>query len=78
MTTAEKIKELANKLNEEANYYGAYFDEIISCRDLPFDEFKKACAEVDSRYPKINRDKATLLLIYLGNAALEGTLSPVN
>lgn len=78
MNTAERIKELANKLSEEADYYGAYFDEIISCRDLPLDEFKKACAEVDSRYPKINRDKATLLLIYLGNAALEGTLSPVN
>lgn len=78
MTTAEIIKDLANKLNEEASYYGAYFDEIFACRDLPLDEFKKACNEVDSRYPKINRVKASLLLIYLGNAALESNLTPVN
>lgn len=78
MTTAERIKDLANKLNEEANYYGAYFDEIFACRDLPLDEFKKACNEVDSRYPKINRDKATLLLIFLGNRVSERNLSPLN
>lgn len=42
MTTAEIIKDLANKLNEEASYYGAYFDEIFACRDLPLDEFKKS------------------------------------
>lgn len=78
MNTAERIKDLANKLNEEASYYGAYFDEIFACRDLPLDEFKKACNEVDSRYPKINRDKATLLLIFLGNEALERNLSPLN
>lgn len=78
MTTAERIKELANKLNEEADYYGAYFDEIFACGNMPLDEFTKATNEVDSRYPKISRVKASLLLIYLGNAALERNLSPLN
>lgn len=44
MNTAERIKDLANKLNEEADYYGAYIDELLTLRGQTFGEFrKKSC-----------------------------------
>ena len=55
MNTAERIKDLANKLNEEADYYGAYIDELLTLRGQTVGEFRKKVVEIDSRYPKMNK-----------------------
>ena len=38
MNTAERIKELANKLSEEADYYAAYITELSKAAEKPEDE----------------------------------------
>ena len=53
MTTEERIKDLANKLNEEASYYGAYIDELRKAAEKPENEFIKECENIDLKYPKI-------------------------
>lgn len=65
MTTAERIKDLANKLNEEASYYGAYIDELRKAAEKPENEFIKECENIDLKYPKIDKKAAQAILVFL-------------
>ena len=65
MTTAERIKDLANKLNEEADYYGAYIDDLRKAAEKPEDEFIKECEIIDLKYPNIDKKAAQAVLVFL-------------
>jgi len=65
MNTAERIKELANKLSEEADYYGAYIDELRKAAEKPEDEFIKECEIIDLKYPSIDKKVAQAVLVFL-------------
>lgn len=78
MTTAERIKELANKLSEEADYYGAFIDEMFACKDLPYGELDAAFKKINLHFSKIDRNTAYHLLLYLASEAAERNLSPLN
>lgn len=65
MTTAERIKELANRLNEEADYYGAYIDELRKAAEKPENEFIKECKIIDLKYPNIDKKAAQAILVFL-------------
>ena len=65
MATAERIKDLANKLNEEASYYGAYIDELRKAAEKPENEFIKECENIDLKYPKIDKKAAQAVLVFL-------------
>ena len=78
MATAERIKDLANKLNEEADYYGAYIDELLTLRGQTFGEFRKKAVEIDSRYPKINKEVMPMLLRFLMRDEFDSLYKPLN
>ena len=78
MTTAERIRELAYKLNEEADYYGAYIDELLPLRGQTFGEFRKKAVEIDSRYPKINKEVMPILLGFLMRDEFDSLYKPLN
>ena len=78
MTTADRIKDLANKLNEEAGYYGAYIDELLMLRGQTFGEFRKKAVEIDSRYPKINKEVMPMLLGFLMRDEFDSLYKPLN
>ena len=78
MTTAERIKELANKLNEEAEYYGAYIDELLTFKELTLGEFQKKAVEIDSRYPKITKEVMPMLLGFLMRDEFDSLYKPLN
>lgn len=78
MTTADRIKDLANKLNEEASYYGAYIDELLTLRGQTFGEFQKKAVEIDSRYPKINKEVMPMLLGFLMRDEFDSLYKPLN
>lgn len=65
MTTAERIKDLANKLNEEADYYGAYITELSKAAEKPEDEFIKEAKIIDLKYSKIDKKAAQAILVFL-------------
>lgn len=65
MTTAERIKHLGNKLNEEASYYGAYIDDIRKAAEKPENEFIKECEIIDLKYPNIDKKAAQAVLVFL-------------
>lgn len=65
MTTAERIKDLANKLNEEASYYGAYIDELRKAAEKPENEFIKEAKIIDLKYSKIDKKAAEAILVFL-------------
>lgn len=64
MNTAERIKELANKLNEEADYYGVYITELSKAAEKPEDEFIKECEIIDLKYPNIDKKAACAVVAF--------------
>ncbi len=64
MTTAERIKDLANKLNEKASYYGAYIDDIRKAAEKPENEFIKECEIIDLKYPNIDKKAACAVVTF--------------
>lgn len=64
MTTAERIRELAYKLSEEADYYGAYITELSKAAEKPEDEFIKECEIIDFKYPNIDKKAACAVVAF--------------
>ncbi len=65
MTTADRIKDLANKLNKEASYYGAYIDELRKAAEKTVNEFIKEAKIIDLKYSKIDKKAAQAILVFL-------------
>lgn len=65
MNTAERIRELAYKLSEEADYYGAYITELSKAAEKPEDEFIKECEIIDLKYSNIDKKAAQAVLVFL-------------
>lgn len=71
MKTAELIKEIANELMLDADYYGAYFDEARKIKRGTLKEFEEQMKPIDEKFPAINVTRASLLLMLLNQMLSE-------
>lgn len=71
MKTAELIKEIANELMIDSDYYGAYFDEVRKIKRGTLKEFEEQMKPIDERFPAINVNRASLLLMLLNQMLSE-------
>lgn len=71
MKTAELIKEIANELMLDSDYYGAYFDEVRKIKRGMLKEFDEQMKPIDEKFPAINVNRASLLLMLLNQKLLE-------
>ncbi len=65
MKTSELLKELANELTLEADYYGAYIDEVRKIKCDTFKEFEERMKPIEEKFPLIEYEKASILLMFL-------------
>lgn len=70
MKTAELIKEIANELMLDADYYGAYIDEVRKIKCKTFKEFGKQMKPIDEKFPAIDVTRASLILTFLNHQAM--------
>lgn len=71
MKTAELIKEIANELMLDSDYYGAYIDEARKIKAKTKEEFEAKMKPIDEKYSAIRYDKASLLMIFINQKILE-------
>ena len=71
MKTAELIKEIANELMLDADYYGAYIDEVRKLKCGTLKEFDEQMKPIDEKFPAINENRASLLLMLLNQKLSE-------
>ena len=71
MKTAELIKEIANELMLDADYYGAYIDEVRKLKCGTLNEFEEQMKPIDEKFPAINENRASLLLMLLNQKLSE-------
>mgnify|MGYP006928649826 CR=1 FL=1 len=71
MKTAELIKEIANELMLDSDYYGAYFDEVRKIKRGTLKEFEEQMKPIDEKFPAINVNRASLLLMLLNQKLSE-------
>lgn len=71
MKTAELIKEIANELMLDADYYGAYLDEVREVKAETKEEFEAKMKPIDEKYSAVRYDRASLLLLLLNQKLLE-------
>lgn len=71
MKTAELIKEIANELMLDSDYYGAYFDEVRKIKRGTLKEFDEQMKPIDEKFPAINVNRASLLLMLLNQKLSE-------
>lgn len=71
MKTAELIKEIANELMLDSDYYGAYIDEVRKIKAKTKEEFEAKMKPIDEKYSAIRYDKASLLMIFINQKILE-------
>ena len=71
MKTAELIKDIANEFMLDADYYGAYIDELRKFKCDTLKEFDEKMRPIDEKYPAINVNRASLLLMLLNQKLLE-------
>ena len=70
MKTAELIKEIANELMLDADYYGAYIDEVRKLKCDTFKEFEEQMKPIDEKYSAIRDDRASALLLLLNQQVI--------
>lgn len=70
MKTAELIKEIANELMLDADYYGAYIDEMRKIKCKTFKEFEEQMKPIDEKYSAIRDDRVNALLILLSQQVI--------
>lgn len=71
MKTAELIKDIANELMLDADYYGAYFDKVRKIKRGTLKEFEEQMKPIDEKFPAINVTRASLLLMLLNQMLSE-------
>lgn len=71
MKTAELIKDIANEFMIDSDYYGAYIDEARKIKCGTLKEFEEQMKPIDERFPAINVNRASLLLMLLNQKLLE-------
>ena len=71
MKTAELIKDIANELMIDSDYYGAYIDEVRKIKCGTLKEFEEQMKPIDERFPAINVNRVSLLLMILNQKLLE-------
>ena len=71
MKTAELIKDIANELMIDSDYYGAYIDEVRKIKCGTLKEFEEQMKPIDERFPAINVNRVSLLLMLLNQKLLE-------
>ena len=71
MKTAELIKDIANELMLDSDYYGEYFDEVRKIKRVTLKEFDEQMKPIDEKFPAINVNRASLLLMLLNQKLLE-------
>ena len=70
MKTAELIKEIANELMLDSDYYGAYIDEMRKIKCETFKEFEEQMKPIDEKYSAIRDDRVSALLILLNQQVI--------
>lgn len=71
MKTAELIKDIANELMLDADYYGAYFDEVRKLKCGTLKEFDEQMKPIDEKFPAIDVNRAGLILTFLNYQAMK-------
>lgn len=70
MKTAELIKEIANELMLDSDYYGAYIDEMRKIKCETFKEFEEQMKPIDEKYSAIRDDRVSALLLLLNQQVI--------
>lgn len=70
MKTAELIKEIANELMLDSDYYGAYIDEVRKLKCDTLKEFDEKMKPIDEKYSAIRYDRVSALLILLNQQVI--------
>lgn len=70
MKTADLIKDIANELMLDADYYGAYIDEVRKLKCGTLKEFEEQMKPIDEKYSAIRYDRVSALLILLNQQVI--------